>query len=205
MTGMPIAPLELVDKAAFDELARAHWRKLTTKTMSNSTTLTDLLNGEVTIDANAMSSGRTLRLVAKVVCANTLGSTIALPRFQLTLGGTTLLDTSQPAGGWGSGGQSAWKIVAEITNLNATNSQYSSLHVVGTGGTFISTNNAFTTGVGQYGTGGSGAYLAEALGVNGSAVDTTAACLLALNVRTQTAAASANVSAQLTDAYVEII
>lgn len=205
MTGIPIAPLELVDTTCLAEFARAHWRKTTTRTVASSTATTDLLNGEFTIDAGAMGTTRTLRLVAKVLALNNNGSTIALPRWSLQIGaGTPQIDTGALAAAWATdANQTVWKIVAEITNRGVTNSQGMMLDVSGVG-SFVAADAGLTTGNGHYGTGMNGSFFARALGFSSVAtVDTTLAQALTLSVKLPTS--SANVTCNLYDAYVEIV
>lgn len=188
MTNVPIAPLELVDTACLAEFARSHWRKTTTKSVSNSAAKTDMLNGEFIIDANAMQTSRTIRLRAKCQLSNGSGGALALPRWTLELGGTLLLDTGAPAGLWASGGNGVWKIEADITNLGVANAQNSMLDIRALG-TFVAGNGAFATGTGTYLAGaGTGAFLTNALGMGtGHAVDTTNACSLLLTCKLPTA------------------
>jgi hypothetical protein len=76
-----------------NELARAHWRKTTSKQVLNTITATDLLNGEITIDAGAMSTNRMIRLTAFGDWVQTSAGATDVPRFKVKLGATTLIDT----------------------------------------------------------------------------------------------------------------
>lgn len=200
MTGIPVAPGELCDTTCINEWVRTHYRLGTQAAISNTSALTDLLNGGVTIGAGAMSTNKTLRLLAKVSVVNTL-ATESLPRFQLTLGGATLIDTSGPSGGLLTGA-SSFLVEALITNV-ATASQVYSLKVHGAGA-FAAVSNPFLTGNGNYAVGGTGNLLATAFGIgSGSTVNTALAQALALNIKFNVA--STSLSATLLDAFVEVV
>jgi hypothetical protein len=202
MTNIPISPGELVDVPCLSELARAHWRKTTAKGISNTTATTDMLNGEITIDAGAMETVRSVRLTAKLTSDNTFGLTASI-RWSLALGGTTLLDSNAIANGW-SNGTIAWIVRAEISNYAATN-QNVSLDVEGCGSNNgVAASGNFITGAGGYCMGaGASSYIHRALGVGTATKNTAGALALALNAKMGTA--SANLAVTLTDAYVEIV
>lgn len=178
----------------------ASYRKSTAKTVSNTTTETDLLNGEITVAANAMGTNKTLRLTAHGNLINNTGSTAALPRFKLKLGSTVLADTGALASGWeASAIEGSFRIVAEIENLGATNSQWSNLSV-SLADSFFSVSAFASVGVGVY---SATANLAAAQIGNNSSIDTTASQSLVLSVILPVASASVQVN--LTSALVEIV
>lgn len=156
----------------------APMRKTTSKTVVNTTTETDLLNGEITIPAGALSTNRSLRArVLGDILMNEVGN-VQLPRFKLKLGATTLIDTGA---GWSVNAYSSatrYPMLVEfwIDELGATNAQFAGLRIE------VPQNNpaGATVGIGnQFNSPG-------ALGVwvtNGAAaVDTTAALALVLSV-----------------------
>jgi hypothetical protein len=202
MTGIPVTPGELVDTGYLNEVARAHYRKTTSKQVVNTVAETDLLNGEITIGAGAMSTNRAVRLTAWGDLAQSTGANIAWPRYKLKLGATTLIDTNVVAAVWASVGvRWGWRISAEILNLGATNSQWASIDARWSAGVAAAGAATFTTGEGQLAITANN--LAYALGGNTSAIDTTVAQALALTVTLPTANATEDVT--LKGAYVEIV
>jgi hypothetical protein len=178
---IPFATAEIVTPAEMNELARAHWRKTTAKQVVNTVTETDLLNGEITIDAGAMSTNRMLRLIAIGDLINNTAATQAAPRLKLKLGATTIIDTGALAASWATNaGRFGWEINCKIANLGAANSQWSSM-LADMAASTAAANAVLTTGEGFY-TGMGGADLLRVTGGNSSAVDTTAAQALALTV-----------------------
>lgn len=184
----------------------APYRKSTATQVSNSVAETDLLNGEITVAANALGGTGILRLTAWGSILNNTGASQQAPRWKLKFGGTTVLDTNVIASALATSANAAgWRIDVLIGNLGATNSQECSMRGAWVGG--IGTGGAafFTTGSGAYvaptGTGGLASIAFT--GRNPSAVDTTVACPVALSVTL--GAASANFAVSLTGAVVEIL
>lgn len=182
----------------------AIYRKATIKTVNTTVAATDLLNGEITLAA--LNASSFVRLTAFGDWKNNSGGSIAPPRLQLILGGTTLLDTGTSGNTTDLATRYGWKVSAEIDNLGATNSQASSLMYHGgvTMGGFI--QNAFTTGEGNFSQGQSvaGTEMFMALGANpGTAVDTSTAKTLVLNVIN--GSASALYETRLLGALIEVI
>lgn len=180
---------------------QAPYRKTTIKPVSNTIAETDLLNGEITVGAGAMGATGMLRLTAAGDFFNFSGAPVAAPRFKLKLGSTTLFDTSTIAavcnnstGHWG------WKIVAEIMNTGAANSQQGSFSLLHSGRWTSGSTVDFATGEGTYSTLNN---MAIAEGLNSVNVDTTLAQLLQLTVTLPVA--NANVNAVLGYATVEIV
>lgn len=203
MTGIPVDPDELVDVDTINSWARGYFRKTTAKTVAGTTTATDLLNGEFTLPAGALSTDRILRLTAWGDWKQNSGAARDFPRFQLILDSTTLIDTdnsgvaaaSNVATRWG------WRVVCEIQNLGAANSQWATFTGRITYGYNADGVALFATGEGMsiaWPT-GSGSWD----GGNAGAVDTTAACALILKVIN--ANNSANYETKLYGALVEII
>lgn len=202
MTGLPVTPDELVDIDYLNEVARAHWRKNTAKVVSNTVAETDLLNGEITIDAGAMSTNRGLRLTAWGDIQNNTGVTENSPRFRLKLGGTTLVDTNVVSAAWATHTDNRpWRLVAEIINLGAANSQEVVFDLDGYFAAASSGTVSFTTGDGAHGVNNSIWKIIG--GTIGTAVDTSAAAALALGVVLPVASTSLNVA--LRAATVELL
>ena len=211
MTGIPATTGELVDAVTFNTLARGYLRKTTAKAVSGTTTATDLLNGEFTLPAGAMSTDKIVRLTAWGDFKQNTGSARDFPTFELLLGATTLIVTS----GSGAGSVAAsvsnrygWRIQCEIQNLGSASSQQSylfgqlSFKAIATSGNLSS---VFDTGNGVIMTDmESGAWGSTNLsGGNTSSVDTSASLALLLNV--VNANNGANYETKLLGALVEII
>lgn len=184
MTGIPVAPGELVDTTFLNEIARAHYRKTSTKTVVSSVAETDLLNGEVTIGAGALAANRAIRLTAWGDWVNNTGSTQVMPRLKLKLGGATLLDLGASLGSTFTTAATRfpWKVVCEIANLTAA-TQWATM--CGMAGVSAAASLAAfpATGAGYIAmsvASGVGAIAIDAAAAG--AVDTTAACALALTV-----------------------
>jgi len=197
---IPFATSQIMIASEANELARAHWRKTTVKTVVNTLTETDLLNGEITIDAGAMSTNRTLRLTAWGDAINNTGAAVATPRFKLKLGATTLVDSNVIAATWGqSASRFPWRLAVEIKNLGATNSQWTSLSFDLFASIVAGTSVALTTGEGWT---SPFANDLRALAGVASAVDTTAAQALAFTVTLATANALEDVTLKAADVEV---
>lgn len=206
MTGIPIAVGELVDTPTLNTLARAYLRKRTAKQVVNTTTATDLLNGEFSIPAGALSTNRFLLLTARGDWIQNSGAATKLPRIYLDMGGVTLIDTGVPASSvvGAIGARWGWLLEAKITNLDATNSQWTDLkfELVHLQNGSTVDNAGFTTGEGRYGVLDSGSNIplkSEATGGNATSVDTTVACALALNVILPVASASLDMTLKAAD------
>lgn len=160
------------------------YRKATAKTINTTVTETDLLNGEITIGANVIGSSGVVRLLAEGDFLMNAAGPVAATRFKLKLGGTTLLDTNTIAATMTTTAlRFGWRIVCTISNLGATNAQWSHMEGEYTLGAATGATG-FATGEGNYIvnniSGGIG--LASFSGGNASAIDTTAAKLLELSV-----------------------
>jgi hypothetical protein len=185
------------------------YRKKTSKTVNTSVAATDLLNGEITIAAGLMGIDRLLRLTAWGDFLQNAAA--APPRFQVIFGGTTIFDTGTNGTVAANATRSGWRLVTEILNLGAANSQFSTIAgVLGIlGGTTGTAYTAFTTGEGNYAgvpIGASATNISKVLidGVNpATAVDTSAAKLLELKVIN--GSASATYETKLLGALVEIV
>lgn len=161
------------------------YRKNTTKTVANTVAATDLLNGEITIGASAMGANSIARCkfwgTHKQATAGVQGS----PRFQVVLGGTTLLDTNVlPASETANINVWGWDLTLDIANLGATNSQMERM-ILHLDQQFAAAVAAlFIGGQGLYNNGASyGGYAhAVAKGYQTSAIDMTVARLLELRV-----------------------
>lgn len=186
-------------------VVQSKYKKVTSKTVSNTIATTDLLNGEITIAANALSATGILRFTAWGTYTQNSGAPQALLRMALALGGTTLIDTNTVAAIHTSNvGAHPWKFTAIIEAQNATNAQftYADLDLLITGGNAAATLAA-----------GTGLYLApvaiggysftRAAGQAASAKDMTFAQALVLNVIQP--AASLSIVTVLNGASVEIL
>jgi hypothetical protein len=176
------------------------YRKTTAKTVNTTVAATDLLNAEITIAAGALGTTGCARLTAWGDWIHTTGGPVAAPRFQLVLGGTTLLDTGTTGTVGTHANRAGWKIVCEILNSGAANAQTASLNLQsGLPGQASAMATFFTTGNGLYeGT----TFRASAQGTNATAVDTATSKTLVLNVIN--GSASASYETKLLGATVEI-
>lgn len=184
------------------------YRKTTSKTVNTTVSPTDLLNGEITIGAGVMSTNKVARLTAWGDAKQNSGSADNPPRYQVIFGTTTVLDTGTSGNtNWANlATRAGWKIVVEILNLGAANSQMVFLsidqaapNVSGTG-----LPVTFTTGEGTWGSGNvnqPGTFIGR--GWNTSAENTATAKALVVNVIHPNA--HANTETKLTGALVEII
>lgn len=163
-----------------------YW-KTTSKTVVNTTTETDLLNGEVTLAANVMGSNRRLEFWADGNILNS-GAARIVPIWRAKLGATTLFATGNDGASTipSSAVRVPWVVHIVIQEMNATNAQEASI----TG--FMGSNGGqvdFTTGLGWYGlTTAGGMHLF--IGQNNTAVSTTAALAFAYTVELGAANAS---------------
>lgn len=194
-------------------LDRIYAKKTTAKTVNGTTTATDLLNGEFTVAAGDMGTDRILRLTAWGDWKQNSGADRDVPGFRFALGASTILDSNNTGGNnaMASATRYGWRIVCEIQNLGATNSQQANLSgelalestsanpVDGQG--FATGNGAIilNTAAGGPGTAGLVKYEGQAT----SAVDTTAACALTLKVVNNNS--SANYETKLLGALVELL
>lgn len=183
-----------------DNLVYLHGvKKTTSKTVSNTTTETDLLNGEITVAANQLGTTGGLRLDAWGQWKQNRGANDTTgPQFKLKLGGTTIFDTG--AGSFSvpnSSGTYPWRVEAEILNVGSASSQEARIDgYIVMGQTALANGGAsfFTTGNGVYATQavdgtnyGSAAFRGSLTGI---AVDTTASAALELTVILQIANAN---------------
>lgn len=184
------------------------YRKTAVKTVSNSVAETDLLNGEITVAAGALTSTGIMRLAAWGTAKQNSGSDRVNPRIRFKFGATTLGDTGVAGSNvWGNNASTLdWFATAFILNAGATNAQV--------GHFFMRLDmTSATAGTGYAPAAGSGSVIVPAtLGgysnlnvglATSAAIDTTAAVAVALTVVLPVA--DANVTMALTGAVVEII
>jgi hypothetical protein len=175
--------------------------------VSNTTAATDLFSS-FTLPANALSNAiGHLRLTLWGNYQNNTGAGQTSNRFQLVVGGTTIIDTGV-AGGTALGTNAAilpWRMNIDIMNNNATNSQYVGLDFLST--TVISSQFAWTPSTGSgvtYNEPSSGGYaFLKSLIYNTGAKDMTAAQTIALNVIQPVA--SVNFTTTLMGATIEVL
>lgn len=187
--------------------ALAPYRKTTSKQVVNTAVETDLLNGEITIGANAIGASGVLRISLWGNWINNTGAARIPPRFRLKLGGTTMIDTSTLAANWSPAvNRYPWRLRAEIRNLGSPSSQETTFEMWGL---IASGVGAAATGFGAgFGvsfietlSGGLGRYWAQGYAV--PAIDTTVARLLEFTTANGLADPSYDVT--LTGALVEIV
>jgi hypothetical protein len=175
------------------------FRKTTATSATNTVTETDLLAGQITIPSNSLATTGIVRLTAWGDYVQNSGATTALVRWKLKLGATptVVFDTGAP--GSGTNGLNAgatrygWKIVVEMMNTGAVNTQLASIVIdvaTASGGTGA-VQADFTTGGGKYGIGNGASpnnnYQARAIGYNAAAIDTTVDMNILLTVINPTA------------------
>lgn len=159
-------------------------KKVTSKTIVNTTTITDLLNSEFVLPVLKPTS--IIRLKAWGDWVQNSGANNNLPRFLLMLGGVVLLDTAtMSTAASSSATRFAWGVEAHINNLNVVTSQSADIrgHVghgsLAAGGAF----SYFNSGEGKY---GQISQMNRAMfdgGVTGAAVNTGVATLLQLQAQ----------------------
>ncbi len=175
-----------------------YYRKVTQKDVTNTTTETDLLNGEITITGNQMGASGTLRAVILGDYLNN-AATEGPPVIAVKLGGTTMWKPS--SGDLSSLTSSANRrplyMTFTIQNLGATNSQY----MAG----FAAIGNRFpTTGLGDaWDVGANLGDLGAFSSSTGVAIDTTANCLLEVTATFGTATTTRSI--RLNAAFIEVM
>lgn len=192
-------------------------RKRTAKTVVNTITETDLLNGECTVAANALGLDKHLQLKASGDWKQNSGNGTNIPRFKVKFGGgAALLDVNilnangvyQDANRWG------WGIIVDIYNLGVANSQLIKIEgwiaYVCVGGANAGVTYAgFTTGEGSL----TGVYPGNSVtvpvravfgGVNTAAVDTASTDRL-LELTVINPVANANLETKLISAEARIL
>lgn len=176
----------------------AKYRKTTEKDVVNTTTETDLLNGEITIGAGVMGTDRMARLTILGDYLNNSGGTKTLT-IKLKLGSTLLFDSGASPAISATANRMPLRIVVEIPNLGAANAQWGSI-IANLSYTSV------TTGIGQ------GFTLPDAAGnvfvLHGAlsapaALDTATSKLV--EVTATHSAAHASLSCRLKHALLEII
>lgn len=181
------------------------YKKTSAKTVAGTTSATDLLNGEVTIPAGELGVSGIVRLTAWGDFKQDSAANRDVPTFRLGLGATTLIDTNNAGAAIAliNATRFGWRIVCEIQNLGAANSQWATIDGwltfanSGAGAAY----SVFTTGEGVASFPGAG--FASYLGSNSGAVDTTASCALTLKVLN--ANNSADYETKLLGALVELL
>lgn len=186
----------------------APYRKTTAKAVNSIATAVDLLNSEITIAAGVMGATGILRFTAYGNWLQNSGGAASQPRFQLLLGGTTILDTGGSGANISSAAtRSSWRLTAHIINATSASQTADLQLVLGSNlGTGAAIHNAFTVGVGEYQSvyNATNSFTFIAQGSNeGLTVNTANACALVLNVFN--GSASATYETKLSSAYVEII
>ena len=131
--------------AASTGIVITKYSKITEKDVNTTVTKTDLLNGEITIGANALSSSGAIVIDCGGKFKNDTGATRKLT-LELKLGSTVLWDSNASDNINQSSVIRAWHFKCAIQSLGATNSQRGS-------GIFLlcDTNAAATTGTGHIG------------------------------------------------------
>lgn len=192
------------------------YRKITPRTVNTTVAATDLLNGEITVGAGALPATGVMRITMFGDWLQNSGGLAAPPRFQLVLGGTTLIDTGAGPGAALnlSASRGAWEASALVAANNATNAQNISWkHSVWasvTGSVSGTNGSVFTTGQGAYqgiatraNSSNTDSFMCAAAGFNTGTKDMTAAQTLVVNVIN--GSASATYETRLFNALIEII
>jgi hypothetical protein len=158
------------------------YRKITSKTVNTSTADTDLLNGEISIGANVLSTNGVARITCWGDLLNNTGGNATPQRWKVKLGSgpTTVLDTGTGGTIGASASRFAWRAQIEIINLGATNSQWVSLIIHAFTPVASSSNNGLTTGEGQYVIATNNLIIGE--GGNTASIDTTASMAVIFSV-----------------------
>lgn len=176
-------------------------RKNSPTAVNTTVTATDLLAGSITLPV--LTATQVVRLTAVGDWLQNSGGTVAPPRFQLILGGTTLIDTGVVATETSGATRMNWSIEAKIFNLGATNSQFVQFNSRLSMSTGASAGTAaFTSGTGIL-SNPTGTFVQEGDGEATSAVDTSVGKTLVLNVIN--GSASAAYETKLFGALVEVI
>ena len=171
------------------------YRKTTAQDVTNTTTETDLLNGEITLAAGALDSNKIMRatLVGDLLFNRNASD---LARIRVKLGGSTVYD-SGATGGWQTGLSASrlpWRMDLWVQELGSTSSQmFSGTLAVGTMPATPSTGLGIlysTAGVYEFSSNGP------------TAVNATVT--LALQVTVQWSFASTNNSFRLQSGFVEV-
>lgn len=207
---IPIEVGELITADTINSWARGYFRKTTSKTVAGTTTATDLLNGEFTLPAGALSTDKILRLTAWGDWKQNSGAARDIPGFIINLGGgTDLIDTNSIGSNVAANAATryGWRIVSEIQNLGSDSSQRcnfsGNIDFLAAG---VEDAVAFTIGDGitmALNPGASAMGYASYDGGRTTSADTSAACALTLEV--YNANNSANYETKLYGALVEII
>jgi len=177
------------------------YRKTTSKDVQNTNVETDLLNGEITIDAGAMGANGIVRATLLGDYLNNAAAE-AVPKHSIKFGGTTLL--VNPIATNSAPSQSSLRrpfyMQFDIHNLGATNSQYmAGIMMIGE-----PSPSSGQTGLGGFGASSATNGWTNGFSTNGTvAVDTTAACLLEVTVTWATGTTTR--SWRLRSAHVQIL
>jgi hypothetical protein len=191
ITGSPDGTKFLRDDASWQAVpAPVTYRKVTEKDVTNTTTETDLLNGEITIGAGVMGTNKAVRVLIQGDYLQNMGGT-AVHTIRIKFGGTTLWGQAVSDGAPGATRKNV-RLEFVIQNLNANNVQFM------LGRYAIAGGSASVAGI------GTGEALVYTLGSNGtSALDTSTA--KALEVTIAWDVASATRSWRLKSALVEVV
>lgn len=152
--------------------------KTTQQDVVNTTSETDLLNGEITLAAGAMGTARACHASLLGDYLNNTGATLTTT-IRVKFGGTTVFQDDLQTSA--SANRRAWRIELDIGNLGSGTAQFTE------GRLELSAANAPTTGVGSINAGGAIYPFASS---GASAVDTTGSVALAVTAQHGTAHAS---------------
>jgi hypothetical protein len=182
-------------QAQINVIPPTFYPKVTQKDVVNTVTETDLLNGEITIEAGKLVSGKILRARLLLDVLNNTGSGQAEQRFKVKLGGTLLIDTGADwsAATFGTGATRLVEWIDLEIHGKGSSSQFARLTIK-----FANANEA-ATGIGDGRNLGEGVF--ETNGDPG--IDMTVARLLEVTVINPVA--SANFSTRLQSAYAEVV
>ena len=173
-------------------------RKSTTKTVNTTVTKTDLLNGSITIPANALSSTGVLIGYVWGDWINNSGGASAAPLLAIGLGGSDLVACANGAGGINavnSAQRFAWAYQIIIAATNATNVQSAQMFgtlsmACGAGTANVDTNAATGEGICTVAAGANAKATSTFNGFNTAAVDMTQAQTLTFSTTNTSPSAS---------------
>jgi hypothetical protein len=197
----PFVTGSIVTATEMNTLWRAHWRKSTEKDIVSTASEVDLLNGEVTIDAGAMSTNRWLSAILLGDYLNNTGSTQTFT-LKVKLGGTTIFDdvTSTISS---DADRNDWRLDILIANLGSASSQFTQGVLFWAGGVAAATGLGDLAGA-ESGLGAANTHTVIPFGSNNvTSINTAVASAFAVTVAH--GASNASLSMRLKAAVVSVI
>lgn len=157
------------------------YTKTTAKAVNTTVAATDLLNAEINV---ALTAGKTLEAVLFGDFLNSTAGSRTAPRFQLVVGGTTVLDTGTSGTCASNAARANWGVTIKALGLGGASQLWKvEGFISGNGGSSVPTSNLFTTGIGWYRSyGGSTDLDVTFRGGNSTTVDMTSSQAFVFNV-----------------------